>query len=179
MNISMGLFPTRITILTIYLQRISWLRYKLQKGLLTGPIEEGAIRGLSDYLKKLETYTDLEASLLKKTKIHKVLKGILKLETIPLEEELQMKPRSRALLDLWNKALAAAAAAAPAVDTSTMDKVNGTNGSAEPTEAPKSEEPQAAPAEAPKEESKDAEVKQSIEEAPKVEEAPAAKVSSL
>lgn len=171
-------FMTGILILTMSLQRISWLRYKLQKGLLTGPIEEGAIRGLSDYLKRLETFTDLEASLLKKTKIHKVLKGILKLETIPLEDELQMKPRSRALLDLWNKALAAAAAAAPAADTSTTDKVNGTNGSAEPDDTPKPEESKATTDEAPKEEAKD-EVKPSIEDAPKEEEKPAAEVSAF
>lgn len=62
---------------------------------------------MSDYLKQLEGHKDLEAEVIKKTKVHKVLKAIIKLESIPREEEYQFKKRSNDLLNGWNRALAA------------------------------------------------------------------------
>lgn len=91
---------------------------------------ESDIKELSGCLNYLEKFTDLEAAIIKATKINKVLKAILKLETIPQEEEFNFKPRSRTLLDKWNKALAAAAAAAPATGPT-----NGANGTTEKKEA--------------------------------------------
>jgi hypothetical protein len=86
-------------------------------------IDEAELEGLSHYLDKLKEFTDLEASIIRETKINKVLKAILKLDTIPRETEFNFKPRSQALLDKWNKLLANNAAAAPAPTAA-----NGVNG---------------------------------------------------
>lgn len=70
---------------------------------------------MSDYLKQLELHDDLEAEVIKKTKVHKVLKAIVKLNSIPKEEEYSFKQRSSELLTKWTGALAAdEPAAAPA-----------------------------------------------------------------
>jgi hypothetical protein len=61
---------------------------------------------MSEFVNKLEGYADLEVSIIRATKINKVLKAILKLTNIPKEEEFQFKPRSQSLLDKWNKLLA-------------------------------------------------------------------------
>lgn len=61
---------------------------------------------MSEYVSKLEGYADLEVSIIRATKINKVLKAILKLNTIPKEEDFRFKPRSQTLLDKWNKLLA-------------------------------------------------------------------------
>lgn len=62
---------------------------------------------MSDYLKQLEEHVDLEAEVIKKTKVHKVLKAIIKLNSIPKEDEFQFKKRSTDLLTQWSGALAA------------------------------------------------------------------------
>ncbi len=62
---------------------------------------------MSDYVTKLEGFPDLEVSIIRLTKINKVLKAILKLDNIPKEDEFRFKPRSQALLDKWNKLLSA------------------------------------------------------------------------
>lgn len=60
---------------------------------------------MSDFLAELESYPDLEGSIIRATKIHKVLKAIIKLQSIPLEEEFNFKTRSQDLLDKWNDIL--------------------------------------------------------------------------
>ena len=60
---------------------------------------------MSEFLHELEEYPDLEGSIIRVTKIHKVLKQILKLNSIPLEEEFHFKDRSRDLLAKWNDTL--------------------------------------------------------------------------
>ena len=60
---------------------------------------------MSDFLHELEEYPDLEGSIIRVTKIHKVLKQILKLNVIPLEQEFHFKDRSRNLLAKWNETL--------------------------------------------------------------------------
>ncbi|OCL02347.1 hypothetical protein AOQ84DRAFT_382766 [Glonium stellatum] len=88
---------------------VLYLRHRLQKGFLTRdqtPKEE-EMANMSDYFKQLEAYADLEAEIIRKTKIHKVLKAIIKLNSIPKEEEYQFKKRSNDLLNGWNRALAA------------------------------------------------------------------------
>lgn len=89
-------------------KEILFLRHKLQKGLLTRDQEpkEEEMKQMSEFVTKLEGYADLEVSIIRATKINKVLKAILKLTTIPREEEFNFKPRSTALLDKWNKLLA-------------------------------------------------------------------------
>lgn len=64
------------------------------------------MKQMSEFVTKLEGYADLEVSIIRVTKINKVLKAILKLSVIPKEEEFQFKPRSQTLLDKWNKLLA-------------------------------------------------------------------------
>lgn len=64
------------------------------------------MKSMSEFITKLEGYADLEVSIIRATKINKVLKAILKLGTIPKEEEFNFKTRSQALLDKWNKLLA-------------------------------------------------------------------------
>ncbi|EPE29218.1 Tudor/PWWP/MBT [Glarea lozoyensis ATCC 20868] len=89
-------------------KQILFLRHKLQKGLLTRDQEPKAdeMKQMSEFVTKLEGYSDLEVSIIRATKINKVLKAILKLTSIPKEEEFQFKPRSQSLLDKWNKLLA-------------------------------------------------------------------------
>lgn len=80
---------------------------------------------MSDYLKQLEAHDDLEAEVIKKTKVHKVLKAIMKLDTIPKEEDYNFKKRSNDLLGKWSGALASendAAHTAPSAEPA----VNGT-----------------------------------------------------
>lgn len=64
------------------------------------------MKTMSEFITKLEGFPDLEVSIIRATKINKVLKAILKLENIPKEEEFKFKPRSQSLLDKWNKLLA-------------------------------------------------------------------------
>jgi len=77
---------------------------------------------MSEFITKLEGFPSLEVSIIRATKINKVLKAILKLESIPKEDEFRFKPRSQELLEKWNKILAAADLPAPAA--------NGVNGTA-------------------------------------------------
>ena len=60
---------------------------------------------MSDFLAELETYPDLESSIIRTTKIHKVLKAMLKLPSIPLDEQYHFKSRSVELLGKWNEIL--------------------------------------------------------------------------
>ena len=155
--------------LTAVQKEVLFLRHKLQKGLLARDQEpkEEEMKMMSEYITKLETLPDLEASIIRNTKINKVLKAILKLENIPKEDEFQFKPRSTVLLEKWNKILAvdgAPGAAAPsngvngtsAKPTEKKDEPKATNGVKENSEAdaPKVEEKtegKLAPADAPKE----------------------------
>ncbi|KAK8019675.1 PWWP domain-containing protein [Apiospora arundinis] len=104
-------------------KEILFLRHRLQKGLLNRESEpkEDEMKSMSEFLTKLETFPDLEVSIIRATKINKVLKAILKLEGIPKEADFQFKTRSQSLLEKWNKILAGETGAAPA---------NGVNGSA-------------------------------------------------
>ena len=62
-------------------------------------------QSMSDFLGELETYPDLEGSIIRTTKIHKVLRQMLKLPSIPLDEEFHFKARSVDLLAKWNETL--------------------------------------------------------------------------
>lgn len=57
---------------------------------------------MTTYMAQLEELGTLEGNIVKKTKVYKVLKGILKLPWIPREEEFKFKPRSRAMLTQWD-----------------------------------------------------------------------------
>ena len=60
---------------------------------------------MSDFLGELEGYPDLEGSIIRATKIHKVLKAMIKLPSIPLDEDFKFKTRSVELLAKWNEIL--------------------------------------------------------------------------
>lgn len=60
---------------------------------------------MSNYIKKLEGYGELEAGIIRTTKINKVLKALIKLNTIPKDEEFNFRGRSVELLGKWNKLL--------------------------------------------------------------------------
>ncbi|CAK7199609.1 hypothetical protein SEUCBS139899_002292 [Sporothrix eucalyptigena] len=129
-------------------KEVLFLRHKIQKGLLTrdqAP-KEDEMKTVSDYLTKLEGFPDLEVGVIRETKINKVLKAILKIETIPREDEFKFKPRSQTLLEKWNKLLAAEPApdaAAPAANgTATTNgeaKSNGVKKDEEKKDADKTE----------------------------------------
>ncbi|KAI1756688.1 hypothetical protein F4782DRAFT_277837 [Xylaria castorea] len=113
-------------------KEILFLRHRLQRGLLPregSPIPE-EMKQVSDFLAKLETFPDLDVSIIRVTKINKVLKAILKLETIPKEEEFHFKPRSQTLLDKWNILLASDVAPTPGagLPLANANGVNGTSG---------------------------------------------------
>lgn len=129
------------------------------------------MKQMSEFVTKLEGYSDLEVSIIRATKINKVLKAILKLATIPKEEEFKFKQRSQSLLDKWNKLLAseqgtpAAATATNGLsegksggDDSKAAPAEGTNGVKEAADEPKVEEKvstEASPATEAKEETKE------------------------
>lgn len=86
---------------------VKYCRHKLQRGLLTrdNVPSDDEVKVMSTYLKKLEDYPELEASIIRATKIHKVLKAMIKLQSIPRDEEYSFKSRAHELLAKWNKVL--------------------------------------------------------------------------
>ena len=115
---------------------VLYLRHKLQKGFLTRdqtPKEEEMVT-MDEQFKNLEKLLDLDAAIIRATKINKVLKAILKLEHIPKEHEYNFKARSSALLNAWAPALGldSEAAAPPSTNGVKHD---------EPASEPKSENP--------------------------------------
>jgi hypothetical protein len=82
---------------------------------------------MANFISKLEEYGDLEVSIIRSTKINKVLKALIKLNTIPKDEEFDFKGRSMNLLARWNKALGADAEAAgpPAEEKADQPTTNG------------------------------------------------------
>lgn len=91
-------------------KQVLYLRHRLQKGFLSrdsAPKDED-MEGMSGYLRDLEAHGDLEAEVIKKTKVHKVLKAIIKLNSIPQEDVHKFKQRSSDLLTKWGGALASA-----------------------------------------------------------------------
>ncbi|KAF2662820.1 hypothetical protein K491DRAFT_3413 [Lophiostoma macrostomum CBS 122681] len=137
---------------------VLYLRHRLQKGFLSrdqAPKEE-EMANMSSYLKQLEEVDNLEAGVIRNTKVHKVLKAIIKLESIPKDPEYQFKERSNKLLESWKGALAAdvdnagdaeASAPTPATngvkhDGDKKDEADASNSSEKPTDT----EPEAAKA---------------------------------
>ncbi|KKZ65044.1 hypothetical protein EMCG_09067 [[Emmonsia] crescens] len=88
-------------------KEVLYLRHKLQKGFLTRdqtPKEE-EMASMSNYIQKLESYSDLEVSIIRTTKINKVLKAIIKLNSIPKDEEFNFRGRSINILNKWKTLL--------------------------------------------------------------------------
>lgn len=70
------------------------------------PPKEDEMKSMSEFLGELETYPDLDASIIRSTKINKVLKGMVKITSIPQDEVHHFKDRSLELLKKWNETLA-------------------------------------------------------------------------
>jgi len=60
---------------------------------------------MSEHFDQLEKHKDIEPEIIKNTKIHKVLKQILKLASIPKDLEFKFRERATNLLGTWNEAL--------------------------------------------------------------------------
>ncbi|KAK3714631.1 hypothetical protein LTR37_007611 [Vermiconidia calcicola] len=105
---------------------ILYLRHRLQKGFLSrdqAP-QEGEMAAMAEFFAQLEAYENLEPSIIRTTKVHKVLKAIVKLSTIPKDEQYNFKKRSAALLEIWNKRMEADGDAAPASATESKPPVD-------------------------------------------------------
>jgi hypothetical protein len=106
---------------------------------------------MSGYLAKLENHPDLEGDIIKATKIHKVLRAMIKLASIPKDEVHNFKKRSTELLQKWNKTLADDPSGAEKDDEKTDEKAeegsktegNGEKHAAEGGEAPKATDKEA------------------------------------
>lgn len=134
---------------------VLYLRHRLQKGFLSrdqAPKDED-MANMADYLKQLEAHEDLEAEIIKKTKVHKVLKAIIKLDNIPREEEHRFKQRSAELLNKWNSALASADG--ESAEKTTPVATNGAKADDEKSESAKAETPAVEKKEEAKEEPKE------------------------
>jgi nucleosome binding factor SPN SPT16 subunit len=93
------------------------------------------MKSMSEFVTMLEGFPDLEVSIIRDTRINKVLKQIIKLPSIPHESEFNFKTRSQALLDQWNKVMATDGT--PAAGNASK---NGVNGTSEPPAEEKAEE---------------------------------------
>lgn len=111
---------------------------------------------MSDFLGELEAFPDLEGSIIRATKIHKVLRAMGKLPSIPLDEQFGFKTRSKDLLDKWNDVLSNDNTAVPSGGKHDEGKDDEaaptTNGAAESTEE-QARKPDAGDVAAPEEES--------------------------
>ena len=88
---------------------VLYLRHRLQKGFLSrdqAP-QEAEMPAMADFFSQLEAYENLEPSIIRATKVHKVLKAIVKVQSIPKDEEFNFKKRSAATLEIWNKRMEA------------------------------------------------------------------------
>lgn len=132
---------------------VLYLRHRLQKGFLqnTAP-EESSMPDMAAHLDQLEQYKELEVNIIRQTKIHKVLKAILKLDadTIPRNKEFSFLERSKTLLSGWLGALesdeqgpggaATAEAAKPAETKSEAPNTEEAKTDTKMEDAPKTEE---------------------------------------
>lgn len=85
---------------------------------------------MNTYIKKLEAYGDkIEVTVIRSTKINKVLKALVKLNTIPKDEEYHFRQRAIELLGLWNPLLGAE----PADDKPSKDDKDDKEDNASPT----------------------------------------------
>ena len=115
---------------------VLYLRHRLQKGFLSrdqAP-QEAEMAAMADFISQLEAYENLEPSIIRATKVHKVLKAIVKLSSIPKDELYNFKKRSAAMLEVWNKRMEAEGDGVPASATETKAPVSLPVGESKPVE---------------------------------------------
>jgi hypothetical protein len=81
------------------------LRYRLQRGFLpkSHSVKEEEMPNMNIRLGQLESYGDIEASIIKSTSISKILRSVTKPASIPKDEEFRFKKRSARLLKIYTK----------------------------------------------------------------------------
>lgn len=121
-------------------KEILFLRHKLQKGFISRdqPPKEDEMATMGTYFDKLEKHADLEVAIIRATKINKVLKMIVKLNSIPRDEEFNFRHRAMTLLSSWKNILDSDAPAASA-DKEEKSGANGAGKDEESAETPKQE----------------------------------------
>lgn len=97
---------------------------------------------MSEYISKLASYDVLEISIIRETKINKVLKGIIKLANIPKESEYNFRARSIELLKKWKHwdAPSAEIADKPAAEKESQSAPNGVHKDADNKEGDSTKE---------------------------------------
>ena len=121
---------------------------------------------MSDFLTKLEGLPDLEATIIRTTKIHKVLKGMIKLDSIPKDGEYKFKMRSVELFAKWSKILSddgGASGAADKDEDSKMEDVKPRSEAATSNGVDKEEKADVSDAAAPEEENAEKKIGTTVE----------------
>lgn len=90
---------------------------------------------MATYFEKLEKHADLEVSIIRSTKINKVLKMIVKLNSIPRDEEFNFRQRAINILSNWKNVLDTDAPAASS-DKDAKSTANGASKDDEAVETP-------------------------------------------
>lgn len=121
---------------------VLYLRHRLQKGFLArdSTPKEDEMASMAEFFGQLEGYENLEPSIIRTTKIHKVLKAIVKLASVPKDDEFNFKKRSSVMLEVWSKRMENDAGVEdkerPAASTAAESEGPQANGAAEaPTES--------------------------------------------
>jgi hypothetical protein len=99
------------------------------------PPKEDEMATMAGYFDKLDKHADLEVSIIRSTKINKVLKMIVKLDTIPRDEEFQFRQRALNILTSW-KSVLETDAPAPS-DKETKPTANGAHKNDDGADTPK------------------------------------------
>lgn len=117
---------------------VLFIRHKLQKGFISRdqPPQEDEMAAMGPYFDKLEKHADLEVSIIRSTKINKVLKMIVKLNSIPRDEEFNFHHRAMHILSSWKAVLDSDT---PAADKDSKPTANGGSKDDEGAETPKLE----------------------------------------
>lgn len=116
---------------------VLFVRHRLQKGFISRdhPPKEEEMSQMSVYFNKLEKLGDLEVSIIRETKIHKVLRMIIKLPNIPRDEEFNFRKRALDILSKWKNVLDSDRGT-PSQEKDEKPKANGVSKEKEGTETP-------------------------------------------
>lgn len=87
---------------------------------------------MSSHFSRLEAHKDLEVAIIRHTKINKVLKMIVKLNSIPRDEEFQFRKRAMDMLSQWKNDLELDTTITPGDENDKDDKADGKEKEAQP-----------------------------------------------